>query len=133
MCPWRIIHRNTEKEDDVYENKTHTDQCCLPVIKYKNFLSGSDISTEISFHSTKYTAGLNLKLRVFSLLTFTRYSKPLVHFQPPHMSQSYFHHTSDLRNTFFPFTSYYRWLVQSPPNHRCFPLTIMSLSPHDTE
>lgn len=35
MCPWRIILRNTEEKDDIDKDATHTDQCCLPVIKYK--------------------------------------------------------------------------------------------------
>lgn len=65
MCPWRIILRNTEEKGDVYEAATHIDQCCLPVIKYKNFLTGSDTETEISFHSIQYTTGLNLNLEDF--------------------------------------------------------------------
>lgn len=83
MRPWRIILRNTEEKDDVFEDATHSDQCCLPVIKYKNFLSGSNTSIEISLHSTRYTSGLNLKLRALSLLKFTTYQKPFIQFNLP--------------------------------------------------
>lgn len=133
MGPWRIILRNTEEQDDVYGDATHTDQCCLPVITYKTFLSSSDTSIEISFHSTKYTSGLNLKFRVFSFFEVHCILKNFGSFQPPQISKPYFHHTSDLRNTFLPFTSYYSWSVQSPPSHRYLPLTILSLSPQDIE
>lgn len=92
LCPWRIILRNTEEKDDVYKNATHTDQCCLSVIKYKNFLSSSPTSIEISFHSTKYTSGLNLELFLFFNFFFSfklsfflcwnslHIKNPLVHF-----------------------------------------------------
>lgn len=132
MCPWRIILRNTEEQDDVHRDATLTDQCCLPGIKYKNFLSGSDTSVEISFHSTKYTSGLNLK-RSFFFFEIHNVLKNFGPLQPPQISKPYSHHSSDLRNIFLSFTSYYSWPVQSPPKHRCLPLTTLSLSPHGTE